>query len=84
MFEATPVSCELNESLEQLSLYFHFGLPTRIVSEAPYTVRFWGWFTASHDNDLVRLLASLPEGKPVSFDLTNWDNAGALPLGFNN
>jgi hypothetical protein len=82
VFESTLVSCELNESLEHLALYFHFGLPARIVSETPYAVRFWGGFTATDDNDLARLLASLPRDRPVTFDLTNWDSEGTLPPQF--
>ena len=78
LFESTLVSCELNESLENLSLYFDFGSPARIVSETPYTVRFWGFGA----NDLARLLSSLPTERAVILDLTNWDSYGTLPPEF--
>jgi len=84
VFEATPVSCELNESLELLSLYFSFGPPWRTVSQTPYTVRFWGSFSVSHHKELAGFLASLPQGKPVALNLTNWDSEGTLPLPFQD
>jgi hypothetical protein len=82
VFESTPVSCELNESLENLTLYFPFGPPARIVSETPYVVRFWGRFTAGDDSNLARLLSIAPRDRPVTLDLTNWDSEGTLPVRF--
>jgi hypothetical protein len=73
VLESVPVSCALNESLEQLALYFHFGLPVRIISEPTYTVRVYGGVTGEHEEDFARLLSSLPTDKSVTFDFTNWD-----------
>jgi hypothetical protein len=73
VLESVPVSCTLNESIEQLALYFHFGLPVRVALEPTYTVRVYGSVSGEHEEDFARLLRTLPTDKSVTYDFTNWD-----------
>jgi len=72
LFEAGPVSCELNEALEQLALYFEFASPARIVTEPAATLRIYGFIGQAHDALLTRLLGSLPTDQPLQIDFTNY------------
>jgi hypothetical protein len=78
LFESTAVSCELNEYLEQLATYFSFGLPARIISGVPYTVRLYGALSINHEAAVAHLLSSLPTDTQIQFDITNFYGMGTL------
>jgi hypothetical protein len=76
--ESTAPSCLLNAYLEQLSTYFSFGLPARVLPGPPLTLRFYGSLTITHDEDLERLIGSLPADTPITIDMTNLNGMGML------
>jgi hypothetical protein len=78
VLEATTPSCLLNAYLEQLSTYFAFGLPARKLPGPPLTLRFYGSLSIDHDEDLGRLIGSLPADTPLTVDMTNFASMGLL------
>jgi hypothetical protein len=79
LFEAGPVSCELNEALEELALYFDFAAPVRIMSEPAATLRIYGFIGEEHDALLTRLVGTLPTDKPLQIDFTNYPAVHTTP-----
>jgi len=79
VLEATTPSCLLNAYLEQLSTYFASGLPARKLPGPPLTLRFYGSLSIDHDEDLGRLIASLPADTRLTVDMTNFGGMG-IPL----
>jgi hypothetical protein len=78
VLEATTPSCLLNAYLEQLSTYFGFGLPARVLPGPPPTLRFYGSLSIDHDEDLMHLIESLPADTPLTIDMTNFGGMGLL------
>jgi len=68
----------LNAYLEQLATYFSFGLPARVLPGPPLTLRFYGRLSMDHDEDLGRLISSLPSDTPITIDMTNFGGMGML------
>jgi hypothetical protein len=71
-------SCLLNAYLEQFSTYFSFGLPARVLPGPPLTLRLYGSLSIDHDEDLGRLIGSLPADGPITIDMTNFGGMGTL------
>lgn len=78
VLEATIPSCLLNAYLEQLSTYFGFGLPARVLPGPPLTLRFYGGLSIDHDEELMHLIGSLPADTPLTIDMTNFAGMGLL------
>jgi hypothetical protein len=78
VLESTTPSCLLNAYLEQLATCFSFGLPVRLLPGPPLTLRFYGALSINHDEDLGRLIASLPSDTPLTIDMTNFGGMGML------
>lgn len=66
--------------IENIQDYFNYGLPLRIVNENPIEYRIWGSISGCRDDnqEFLRILESLPNDKPVIFDLRNGSIAYCL------
>jgi hypothetical protein len=77
LLESTTPSCELNVYLEQLSRYFPFSLPARIIRGSPLTVRFYGGLWSHDEDTLEPFLMSLPTDIPIQIDMSNFNGMGS-------
>tara|TARA_B110000114_G_scaffold124059_1_gene129975 strand:- start:71 stop:1000 length:930 start_codon:yes stop_codon:yes gene_type:complete len=66
--------------IENIQDYFNYGLPLRKVNENPIEYRVWGSISGCRDDnqEFLRILESLPNDKPVIFDLRNGSIAYCL------
>lgn len=78
LLESTAPSCELNEYLEWLAIYFSFGLPARVTSGPLFSIRFYGALSTNEKSELERLVVSLPTDRPIMIDMTNFSRMGTL------
>ena len=77
-FENATVSCELNDYLERLTQYFHFGLPVKVITTEPLTLRWYGNFSISDYMDIQTLLAKLSKSQSIRIDVTNFQGMGTM------
>src|SRR5208283_3819047 len=78
LLESTTPSCLLNMYLEQLAIYFPFGIPVRRIAGPPLTLRIYGSLTIDNIDDFDRIVDSLPLNVPLVMDMTNFNNMGSL------
>lgn len=78
LFEKTTVSCGLNEYLERLAGYFQFGLPAKVITTEPLTLRFYGSFSLNHYQDIQTLLSKLSKSESVRIDVSNFEGMGTM------
>lgn len=66
--------------IENIQDYFNYGLPLKKVNESPIEYRIWGSISGCRDDnqEFLRILESLPNDKPVIFDLRNGSIAYCL------
>ncbi|WP_299229746.1 hypothetical protein [uncultured Psychroserpens sp.] len=65
---------------ENIQDYFAYGLPIKLTNNEPLEYRIWGGISGceSDNPELIRFLDSLPNDKPVIFDLRNGSFAPCL------
>jgi hypothetical protein len=78
LLESTTPSCLLNSYLEQLAIYFPFGIPVRRIAGPPLTLRVYGSLTINHIHDFDQIVDSLPSDVPLLIDMTNFNGMGTL------
>jgi hypothetical protein len=78
LLESTTPSCELNNYLEQLTVYLQFGLPARVMPGKPFTIRFYGALSINHWWEREGLLTSLPTDQELLIDMTNLSGMGTI------
>ena len=66
------------EYFEQLSSYFDFARPWRLIIDDPITIRFYSSLSISDAFELHRLFNSIPLKTPVVVDMTNFQGMGTL------
>lgn len=66
--------------IENIQDYFSYGLPLRKVNENPIEYRIWGSISGCRDDnqEFLKILETLPDDKPVIFDLRNGSIAYCL------
>lgn len=66
------------ERLEHLHGYLSLGLPARVIQGEVATLRLFGILSSRDARELSQLFASIPPGKPLVLDMTNFEGMGKL------
>lgn len=65
-------------TLERLHMYMGLGLPVKLVTGPPFTVRVFGALTSDDEVDLRDALRQVPVDAPVLMDFSNYDDVVRL------
>jgi hypothetical protein len=69
---------KFNTYYEQLSWYFDFGIPVRVIESNPKRLRIYCGLSSTMEKDLRRAIKQIKPEEPLIVDMSNFDFMGIL------
>jgi hypothetical protein len=64
--------------IEQLEVYFPFGLGLKKISDDPLKYKLYGAISSNEEKEITSFINDLPSGKDVFIDLSNFNGMGTM------